>query len=124
MASEISTIIDLDDRPDPEDRTLPPPRGRHRLPEPEPRPWSARPRLLAGIAAAIAIVAGALAVFVPAISAGRDDPSRQTAAPQRTAPNADPQKQPTTAPSLALAAAPVTLNFDGFLSWALLDGQG
>ncbi|HEX5543074.1 MAG TPA: hypothetical protein VFX60_16180 [Micromonospora sp.] len=79
---------------------------------------------MAGIAAAIAIVAGVLAVFVPAISAGRDDSSRQAAAPQRTAPSADPQKQPTAASSLALAAAPVTLNFDGFLSWALLDEQG
>ncbi|HEX5594671.1 MAG TPA: hypothetical protein VFX61_01415 [Micromonosporaceae bacterium] len=125
MASEISTIPDLDDCPDPEDRTTLPPRGRHRLPDPEPGPWSARPRLLAAIALVIAVVAGGLALLIPAVSGRPGEPVREQAGEKGAPSGSGASKQDDQKPEpRTLTAAPVTMEFDGFLSWALIDAEG
>jgi hypothetical protein len=95
--------------------------GRHRQDGPVDRPWAARPRLLGGLAMAVAVVAAGIALLVPAVTRlDQPDPNDQNGAPVGVAPS------PSAGPAITgqLAPRPVKLEFAGTLSWALIEGSG
>jgi hypothetical protein len=94
-------------------------RGQHRPPERTRRPWAARPRLLGGVALAVAVVAAGVALLVPA--AARLD--RPPSGPSWHAATASPSPTATAAPGPRGRTA-VDVEFAGTLSWAFLDGSG
>lgn len=118
------SIIDLDERPDPADRALPPRRGRHRKPEPPAQPWASRPRLIAVIAVAVAVVASGIALLIPDAEARQPDgAASQESGAQRGKPGGSAGE----ATSVTLRTpkdGSIVTDFSGFLSWALIDDQG
>ena len=104
--------------------------GRHRRTDPPRPPWAARPRLLGAVALAVAVVAAGIALVVPSAFARlQDDQSAIQPANPATPPTSSPLAEPTpTRPAQAqqptLAANPVAVDVDGFVSWALLDRAG
>jgi hypothetical protein len=94
-------------------------RGRHRPPEPAGRPWAARPRLLGGLAMAVAAVAAGAALLFPA--AARLDQSPSGPAWHDATPSPSPTAPAASGPRGRTA---VDVEFAGTLSWAFLDGSG
>lgn len=125
VATEITTTMDI---PDLEGASVLKPRGRHRLAEDAPNPWAARPKLLALVAVAVALVAAGLALLIPSSAdraggqagAGRQ-PDPQPGVPASGAPAREGALPPG---DRTLAPAPVKLDVDGFAAWALIDRQG
>lgn len=94
-------------------------RGRHRPGASARRPWAARPRLLGGLAVAVAAVAAGVALLVPAVV--RLD--RAPSGPAWVAATTSPSPTASAAPG-PVAPTAVDIEFVGTLSWAFLDGSG
>jgi hypothetical protein len=93
--------------------------GRHRQQQPDSRPWAARPRLLGGLAMAVAVAAAGIALLVPAVvRLGDGDPQHQGPI------GVVPSQSTGPASSGQLVPRAVNVEFDGTLSWALMEESG
>ncbi|HEX2772231.1 MAG TPA: hypothetical protein VHN18_07335 [Micromonosporaceae bacterium] len=93
--------------------------GRHRQ-GPTDRPWAARPRLLGGLAMAVAVAAAGIALLVPAVTRLGDQDQNDQGGPVGVVPS---QSAGPTA-SGQLVPRPVKVEFAGTLSWALVEESG
>lgn len=94
--------------------------GRHRQGESAGRPWAARPRLLGGLAMAVAVAAAGIALLVPAVTRLGNQDQNDKGGPVGVVPS---QSASPTA-SGQLVPRPVKVEFAGTLSWALMEESG